>query len=165
MFDIIGKRNWFFAFSLLITIPGLIFILLGPITGGKVGLQYAIDFTGGTVWSIRFEDPNINPDQVERIVNDKGYEAQVTKSGDGFMEIRTKEAALAAPEPVATPLPSASAGASGSPEASGSPAASASPAASSSPAASASPATAPVSPRSTSSPRRSRASRPTCRRS
>ena len=56
MFDVIGKRNWFFAFSLLITIPGLIFILLGPVTGGKVGLQFAIDFTGGTVWTIRFED-------------------------------------------------------------------------------------------------------------
>jgi len=45
VFDVIGKRNWFFAFSLLLTIPGLIFILLGPVTGGKVGLQYAIDFT------------------------------------------------------------------------------------------------------------------------
>ena len=63
MFDVIGKRNWFFAFSLLITIPGLIFILLGPITGGKVGLQYAIDFTGGTVWTIKFEDAAVTGDE------------------------------------------------------------------------------------------------------
>ena len=28
VFDVIGKQRWFFAFSLLITIPGLIFILL-----------------------------------------------------------------------------------------------------------------------------------------
>ena len=61
MFDVIGKRNWFFAFSLLITIPGLIFLLLGPVTGGKVGLQFAIDFTGGTVWTIRFEDRDRHP--------------------------------------------------------------------------------------------------------
>ena len=27
MYDIVGKRNWYFAFSALITIPGLIFIL------------------------------------------------------------------------------------------------------------------------------------------
>ena len=43
MFDIIGKRNWFFAFSLAITIPGLIFILLTILTGGRMGLQFSID--------------------------------------------------------------------------------------------------------------------------
>ncbi len=36
MFDIMGKKKWFFAFSLLLTIPGLIFILLTPITGGAM---------------------------------------------------------------------------------------------------------------------------------
>ena len=35
VFDIIGRRRWFFAFSLLITIPGLLFILLTPITGAR----------------------------------------------------------------------------------------------------------------------------------
>ena len=28
MFDILGKRRWFYAFSLLITIPGLALFLL-----------------------------------------------------------------------------------------------------------------------------------------
>jgi preprotein translocase subunit SecF len=138
VFDVIGKRNWFFAFSLLLTIPGLIFILLGPITGGKVGLQYAIDFTGGTVWTIRFEDENVTPQDVKDVMAGQGIEAAVTQTGQGFMEIRTKEAALAAPVPVPTPIPSASAGASASPGTSASPAASASPGASASPAASAS---------------------------
>ena len=67
MFDIIGKRNWFFALSLAVTIPGLIFILLGPITGGKVGLQFAIDFTGGTVWTIRFKDETVTPQAVKDV--------------------------------------------------------------------------------------------------
>ncbi len=150
MFDIIGKRNWFFALSLAVTIPGLIFILLGPITNGKVGLQFAIDFTGGTVWTIKFEDPNVTPQQVVDVFASKGIEANVTQTGDGFMDIRTKEAALAAPAPTPTPLPtaqpSASNGASASPAASasasaapsGSPAPSASPAPSPSPVASAS---------------------------
>ena len=35
MFDVIGKRRWFYAFSLLITIPGLIFILLTPFTDAR----------------------------------------------------------------------------------------------------------------------------------
>jgi len=41
VFDVIGKRNWFFLFSGLILIPGLIFIALTPISGGKAGLQTA----------------------------------------------------------------------------------------------------------------------------
>jgi len=146
VFDVIGKRKWFFAFSLAITVPGLIFVLLGPFTGGKVGLQYAIDFTGGTVWSIRFEDPAVTPQEVKAVVEAQGYEASVTKTGD-FVEIRTKEAALAAPAPSVTPLPSVapSASASTAPSASVSAAPSASAGASSSPAAStsAAPSTAP----------------------
>ena len=105
MFDIIGKRNWFFAFSLLITIPGLIFLLLGPVTGGKVGLQFAIDFTGGTVWSIRFEDSTVTPQAVKDAIAGAGTEASVTQTGDGYMEIRTLVVVLAAPEPSPTPPP------------------------------------------------------------
>jgi len=69
------------------------------------------------------------------VVEDQGLEATVTKTGE-FIEIRTKEAALAAPapSPSAAPsvAPSAPAGPSGSPGASGSPAESGSPAPSSS---------------------------------
>ncbi len=135
MFDIVGKRNWFFALSLAILIPGLIFILAGPLTGEKMGLQFSIDFTGGTVWQIQFADPNVTPDQVKAVIAQQGYDAQVTEAGNGqtsrsFMEIRTKDAALAAP--VQTPAPSASAGASGSagPSASAGASASAGPSAS-----------------------------------
>jgi len=145
VFDVIGKRNWFFAFSLLLTIPGLIAILLGPMTGGRSGLQFAIDFTGGTVWSIQFEDPNVTPQQVEDVFAAQGVEASATKSGDGYIEIRTKDTRLLPAAPAATPVPSvapsgspdASASASASPGASASPSASAEP--SDSPAASASP--------------------------
>ena len=54
MFDIIGKRRWFYIFSALIMIPGLIFILLTPLSDGQAGLKFSIDFTGGTVWEIHF---------------------------------------------------------------------------------------------------------------
>ncbi len=140
MFDIIGKRRWFFALSLAVTIPGLVFILLG-LVNPKYGLQFAIDFTGGTVWTIRFEDPAVNPDQVKAVLDQQGIEANVTQTGQGFMEIRTKEAALAAPAPTPTPMPTpaASSSASGSPAASSAASPAASPVASSPAAASASP--------------------------
>ena len=50
MFDIVGKRRWFFLFSAIITIPGIIFIVLTPLTQGRVGLNFSIDYTGGTIW-------------------------------------------------------------------------------------------------------------------
>ena len=58
VFDVIGKRRWFYLISLLITIPGLFFILLTPFT--SCGLQFTIDYTGGTTWEIRFQDPNVH---------------------------------------------------------------------------------------------------------
>ena len=134
MFDIIGKRRWFFALSLAITIPGLIFIVMGFVNP-KYGLQFGIDFTGGTVWTIRFEDPNVNPDQVKAVLAAQGIESNVTQTGQGFIEIRTKEAALAAPAPTPTPVPTLTPAPSGS--AAGSPAASAATSPAASPAASA----------------------------
>ena len=103
MFDIIGKRRWFFALSLAVTIPGLLFIL-GGLINPKVGLQFAIDFTGGTVWTIRFDDPNVTADQVKGVLDQQAIEANVTQTGTGFMEIRTKVAAIA-PAPSASPSP------------------------------------------------------------
>ena len=60
MYDIIGKRRWFFLLSALVTIPGLIFILLTPLTGGKEGLQFTIDYTGGM--TLRLLDVILRPE-------------------------------------------------------------------------------------------------------
>jgi preprotein translocase subunit SecF len=145
VFDVIGKRRWFFLFSGLITIPGLIFILLTPLTHGAVGLQFSIDYTGGTDWEIRFADAKVTADQVKSVLIAQGVQdAQVISTSGGFYEVRTKEVSLApaptpAPSATASAAPSASAGPSASPGASAalSPAASATPAASAAPSASA----------------------------
>jgi preprotein translocase SecF subunit len=132
VFDIIGKRRWYFLFSALITIPGFIFILLTILTGGQQGLQFTIDYTGGTKWELAFEDPNVTADQVEEVFAANGLEASVVVTSDGFFEIKTEPIGLKAPAPSPTPVPtvapsaSPSAGASGSASASASPAASAS---------------------------------------
>ncbi|HEV2005645.1 MAG TPA: protein translocase subunit SecF [Candidatus Limnocylindrales bacterium] len=106
MFDIVGKKKWFFAFSLLITIPGLIFILLTPLSGGKEGLKFSIDYTGGTVWSIKFADPNVTPDQVRAELVTLGQpEATVTRTGRGFFDIRLAKLDLREVQPTPTPVP------------------------------------------------------------
>ena len=149
MFDIIGKRRWFYLISLIITIPGLIFILLTPTR--VAGLQFTIDYTGGTRWEIRFEDANVTPEQVEAVFKQQGLEASAVKTSSGFIEIKTEQIADL---PQETPAPSASPSPSGSPGPSGSPAASApaSAAASASGAASASAATSAASPSPTLAP-------------
>ncbi len=133
MFDIIGKRRIFYLISLALTLPGVFFILLTPFT--DAGLQFTIDFTGGTRWEIRFQDESVTPEQVEAVFAANELDASVVRTSAGFLEIKTEPIGLQ-PAPAPTPEPSASA--SASPGASGSPGASAS--ASPAPSASASPA-------------------------
>ena len=102
MYDIVGKRNWYFAFSALITIPGLIFIALG-------GLKPSVDYTGGTVWQVRYaERPTAA--QVQAALVELGHpEAVVREVGSGFLEIRTDPVdLLPASTPIPTPVPTPS---------------------------------------------------------
>ena len=125
MFDVIGKRRWFYLISLIITIPGLVFILLTPT--GVAGLEFTIDYTGGTRWEIRFQDPDVTPEQVEAVFAQHGLEASAVKTSSGFIEVKTVQIADL-PQESPAPLPSASpsSGASGSPGASASASAAAS---------------------------------------
>ena len=105
MFDVIGKRRWFFLFSALLTIPGLIFILLTPLTNGAAGLQFSIDYTGGTSWEIKFTDPSVGADQIKTALANQGItDATVLATSDGFYEIRSRQVAL--PPPAPSPSPS-----------------------------------------------------------
>jgi preprotein translocase subunit SecF len=50
-YDFIGKRRWAYAISLIVTLVGL-----GHIAW-QGGLRYGIDFSGGTLVQVRFEQP------------------------------------------------------------------------------------------------------------
>ena len=111
MFDVIGKRRWFYLFSLIVTVPGLFFILLTPTGSG--GLQFTIDYTGGTRWEVRFQDPAVTPDKVKAVFAAQGLEASAVATGSGFIEIKTQQIVglqdnAAAATPVATLAPSSS---------------------------------------------------------
>jgi preprotein translocase SecF subunit len=140
MFDIIGKRLWFFLFSGLILVPGLIFIVLTPLSNGKQGLQFSVDYTGGTVWEIKFVNPDADGADVARVLTEYGIvEPEISKDTAGYFKIRMKETNLMPPPtlpPTAGPSSSASpeASSSANPEASASAAASASPSAEATPA-------------------------------
>ena len=132
MFDIIGKRRWYFLISALVTIPGLIFILLTPFSNGAAGLNFTIDYTGGTKWEISFKNTAVTADQVAAVFTANGLPAAVVSAGNNFFEIKTRPIGLSAPAPSPTPVPtvpptpSASGGNSTAPSATASAAASAS---------------------------------------
>jgi preprotein translocase subunit SecF len=146
MYDIVGKRNLWFALSALLTIPGLLFIIFG-------GLKPSIDFTGGTEWEVRYADaPTVA--EMETFLTDAGYEDPViTALPEDVLRIRTEPIDLVPPE-TAAPSPSAIASADASasaapsaepePSASGEPSPSVGASASAEPSASVEPTPAPI---------------------
>ncbi|MFM7824558.1 MAG: protein translocase subunit SecF, partial [Candidatus Limnocylindrus sp.] len=90
MDKIIARKRWFFLFSLLLTVPGIAFIAATPLTGGDVGLRFSVEFTGGTVWEFKLEEP-AEPATIRDAVVAVGHpEAQVTEGEGGFLLLRTK---------------------------------------------------------------------------
>jgi preprotein translocase subunit SecF len=90
MSKIIARKRWFFLFSLLVTIPGLFFIIATPLSGGALGLKFSVDYTGGTVWEFKLEQP-ADALVVRDVVAAAGHpEVQVTEAGSGFLIMRTK---------------------------------------------------------------------------
>jgi len=90
MNKIIARKRWSFLFSLLVTIPGLIFIVATPLSGGALGLKFSVDYTGGTVWEFKLEQP-ADALVVRDVIAAAGHpEVQVAEAGSGFLIMRTK---------------------------------------------------------------------------
>jgi preprotein translocase subunit SecF len=79
--DLVGARNWFFLFSLLIIIPGIISM-------ATQGFLLGIDFQGGTQFQLKFGN-NPSLAQVQSAVSAEGVSGVVQQAGDGSFLIRT----------------------------------------------------------------------------
>jgi len=83
MIDIISKRYLYFAFSLLVIIPGLIIL-------GVRGLPLSIDFTGGSLLEVNFEGNSLQNADVVQLYERAGIEdAQVQTTENGTLQIRS----------------------------------------------------------------------------
>ena len=90
MLDIVGKRRWYFLFSALIIIPGIVSMLLPP---GWVtldsGLRPGIDFTSGAVFNVTFQ-ADVNEAAIQERMTELGHpEALVQRVGADNYFIRT----------------------------------------------------------------------------
>jgi preprotein translocase subunit SecF len=84
MIDIVNKRNWFFLISILLLIPGIISIL-------AFGFRLGIDFSSGTVMTLRFSQP-VDQAMLRQQMADLGYaDATIQKTSDGDFLVRTKD--------------------------------------------------------------------------
>ncbi|MBA3724531.1 MAG: protein translocase subunit SecF [Candidatus Levybacteria bacterium] len=85
MLNIIGHKNWYFAFSLLIIIPGLISLALW-------GLKLSIDFTGGSRLVLQYPQ-TVNEqkaEQIRSVFEENNVEIVTLQPSDDQVIIRTK---------------------------------------------------------------------------
>jgi len=111
MEHLVSRRYWWFAISLLLILPGLYFLLLHPlITTGRfqVGLRPSIDFSGGALWELRFNDKapgEVTSDQVEQVFAANGFDnpnvqmSQVEVGGAPVAEALVRTRPLSATDP------------------------------------------------------------------
>ncbi|MGQ9458701.1 MAG: protein translocase subunit SecF [Anaerolineae bacterium] len=82
MFNIVEKRYWYFALSALLIIPGLVAMILSTAQYGAPW-RLSVDFTGGTLWEMRFDAP-VAPAEVRQVFVDRGYtDTSVQTTADG----------------------------------------------------------------------------------
>ena len=90
MVDVVGKRFWYFLFSALVILPGLISMIIpsGWLSGDS-GLNAGIDFSSGSVLSVTF-DSNVTEDQIQERMDELGHsEALIQRGGGRGVLIRT----------------------------------------------------------------------------
>jgi len=84
MFDIIGKRFWFFLISGVVILVGIISLL-------SVGLPSGIEFSSGSMLTVKFQEP-VEYDQFKEEMVSLGYtDAIIQSAGEGQFLIRTHE--------------------------------------------------------------------------
>lgn len=91
MQDIVGKRGWYFLFSALIIVPGLVSLIMSPgwITLDS-GLKAGIDFSSGSVMNVSFRQP-VDEDDIRERLDELGHsEALIQRLGGANYFIRTE---------------------------------------------------------------------------
>ncbi|MGL4648797.1 MAG: protein translocase subunit SecF [Caldilineaceae bacterium] len=90
---IVERRGTYFLISLLLTVPGIIYMIWSVIATGHP-LPLSIDYTGGVTWEVRFEEP-VQPGDVRQVLIDNGHPDTVATlvEDDRTVQIKTDELA------------------------------------------------------------------------
>jgi preprotein translocase subunit SecF len=88
MYDIVGRRLLWYVVSLIFIVPGLIFMIYSLATFGTI-LPLSIDYTGGTLWEMRFEQA-MEPTALRQVFVDAGYSDTVAFTAGDEQTIQVK---------------------------------------------------------------------------
>ena len=83
--DFVAKRNWFFLFSFLIILPGVVFLIINP------GLRAGIDFRGGSTMTVAFSNPVTQEEVRTHLATLGEVDATVQNFGDNTYFLRTRQ--------------------------------------------------------------------------
>ncbi|EFO80576.1 protein-export membrane protein SecF [Oscillochloris trichoides DG-6] len=95
MEQLVRRRYWWFALSLVLILPGLYFLLLHPlVTTGRfgVGLHPSIDFSGGSLWEVRFLEKaptDVTTDAVAQVFAAQGFPSALVQLSPVEVEGKT----------------------------------------------------------------------------
>jgi preprotein translocase subunit SecF len=94
--NIIKNRYWYFLISLLVIVPGIIFMVLHAAETGQGPLSLGVDFTGGSLLEVQFSGTRLTSEQVTTIYNNLSTASQQIKDpviqplGQDSLSIRSK---------------------------------------------------------------------------
>ena len=88
--DFVAKRNWFFLFSFLVILPGVVFLIINP------GLRAGIDFRGGSTMTVAFSESVTQEELRTHLASLGEVDATVQNFGDNTYFLRTRQ--LSEPE-------------------------------------------------------------------
>jgi len=80
--NIVGRRNWYFGFSLLIILPGIVSMAL-------LGFRLGIDFQGGTQLNLEFVSP-VQATAVQKFIDTYSVQGTVQQTDSAGVLITTK---------------------------------------------------------------------------
>lgn len=90
MYRIMERRGLYFVISIILMLPGLIYMPWSLATTGSP-LPLSIDYTGGTLWEVRF-DQSVQPAAVRQIFVEAGFPdtTAFTVENDRTVEVKFK---------------------------------------------------------------------------
>lgn len=88
---IIERRGWYFTISLILMLPGIIYMIWSLAARGTL-LPLSIDYKGGLNWEMRFPQA-VEPADLRQVFVDNGFEdtTVVSVGTDNTYQVKTKE--------------------------------------------------------------------------
>ena len=83
--DFVGKRNWFFLFSFIVILPGVVFLIINP------GLRAGIDFRGGSTMTLAFSEDVTQQQLRSQLASLGEVDSTVQSFGDNTYFLRTRQ--------------------------------------------------------------------------